>query len=119
MGCAEYSRVRGRKPGHLERCWLKLLESASLPMIVSVKCSDLGLTTNVVNPVARHFHGDLIEGWEPVKHVVSRLAALLPGLPRDGQIGVVTHGTAMTWLLGAGDSANRARLWSELTMPVA
>ena len=72
---------------------------------------------NFANLVARYFHGDLIEGWEPVEQVVSRLEAFLLSLPRDGLIGVVTLGTAMTCLLGAGDSANRARFWSELTMP--
>jgi|GEM_PF-1025046 len=74
---------------------------------------------NFADVVACYLHGDLIEGWEPIEQVVSRLEAFLASRPSDGPIGVVTHGTAMTCLLGADDSANRARFWSDLTMPDA
>ena len=39
--------------------------------------------------------------------------------PSEGPIGEVTHGTAMNCLLGGGDPAERARFWSDLTMPDA
>jgi broad specificity phosphatase PhoE len=74
---------------------------------------------NFADLVAGYLRGDLIEGWEPVEHVVSRLEAFLLSRPSEVPIGVVTHGTAMTCLLGAGDSTNRARFWSDLTMPDA
>jgi len=74
---------------------------------------------NFAHEVARYLHGDLIEGWEPVEQVVARLEAFLVSSPRETSIGVVTRGTAMACLLGAGDSANRARCWSDLTMPDA
>lgn len=74
---------------------------------------------NFADVVARYLQGDLIEGWEPVEQVVSRLEAFLVSRPSEGPIGVVTHGTAMTCLLSADDSTNRARFWSELKMPDA
>jgi len=74
---------------------------------------------NFATLVARYLCGDVIEGWESVEQVVARLEALLVGRPSEGPIGVVTHGTAMTCLLGADDSANRVRFWSDLTMPDA
>jgi len=74
---------------------------------------------NFADLVARYLHGDRIEGWEPVEQVVSRLEAFLLSRPSEGPIGVVTHGTAMSCLLGGGDSADRARFWSDLTMPDA
>lgn len=74
---------------------------------------------NFAETVARYLHGDLIDGWEPVEQVVSRLEVFLESRPTEGPIGVVTHGTAMTCLLGPGDLVKRARYWSELTMPDA
>ena len=74
---------------------------------------------NFSDVVVRYLYGDLVEGWEPVEQVVSRLEAFLVSRPSEGPIGVVTHGTAMTCLLGAVDSANRAQYWSGLTMPDA
>ncbi len=64
---------------------------------------------NFADVVACYLHGDLIEGWEPVEQVVSRLETFLASRPSDGPIGVVTHRTAMTCLLGADDSANLSR----------
>ena len=69
--------------------------------------------------VARYLEGERIEEWEPIEQVVSRLEDFLVNCPSEGPIGVVTHGTAMTCLLLAGDTANRARFWSDLTMPDA
>jgi len=61
---------------------------------------------NFADVVTRYLYGDLIEGWEPVEQVVSRLEAFLVSRPSEGPIGVVTHGTAMTCLLSADDPAN-------------
>lgn len=47
---------------------------------------------NFADVVGCYLHGDLIEGWEPVERVVSRLKAFLANRPSDGPIGVVTHG---------------------------
>lgn len=74
---------------------------------------------NFADVVACYLHGDLIEGWEPVEEVASRWEAFFVSRPSEGPIGVVTHGTAMSCLLGGGDPADRARFWSDLTMPDA
>ncbi len=68
--------------------------------------------------VARYLEGERTEGWEPGEHVVSRFEDFLVNCPSERPIGVVTHGTAMTCLL-AGETAKRARFWSELTLPNA
>ena len=74
---------------------------------------------NFVDAVTRYLQGNLIEGWEPIEQVVSRILDALVGHSVDGPIGVVTHGTAMACLVGANAPASRALFWSELTMPDA
>ncbi|MHB8334176.1 MAG: histidine phosphatase family protein [Acidimicrobiales bacterium] len=59
--------------------------------------------------VVRYLEGERIEGWEPVEHVLSRWLDFFVSYPREGPIGVVTHGTAMACLLLSGDTAKRAR----------
>ncbi len=66
--------------------------------------------------VARYVDGERIEGWESTDHVVPNLGDYLVSCSGERPIGVVTHGTAMTCLLLAGDRAKRARFWSELTV---
>lgn len=72
---------------------------------------------NFAELVARYLEGERFEGWEPVEQVVSRWLDSLFSRPSEDPIEVVTHGTAMTYLLLAGDTAKRARFWSDLTMP--
>jgi broad specificity phosphatase PhoE len=77
------------------------------------------INDNFADVVARYLNGDLIEGWEPLDEVVSRWEAFFVSRPSEGPIGVVSHGTAMSCLLGGDDPADRARFWSDLTMPDA
>jgi broad specificity phosphatase PhoE len=74
---------------------------------------------NFVDAVTRYLQGNLIEDWEPIEQVVSRLEDSLISHSGDGPIGVVTHGTAMACLVGANAPTNRALFWSDLTMPDA
>ena len=74
---------------------------------------------NFVDAVTRYLQGNLIEGWEPIEQVVSRIVDSLVGHSGDGPIGVVTHGTAMACLVGAKAPASRALFWFDLTMPDA
>ena len=72
---------------------------------------------NFDDAVTRYLQGNLIEGWEPIEQVVSRVVDSLVGHSGDGPIGVVTHGTAMACFVGANVPTNRALFWSDLTMP--
>lgn len=74
---------------------------------------------NFVDVVVRYLQGNLIEGWEPIEQVASRLVDSLVSHSGDGPIGVVTHGTAMACLVDANTPTNRALFWSDLTMPDA
>lgn len=74
---------------------------------------------NFDRAVERYLQGSLVEGWEPMEQVVSRLVDALASHSGEGPIGFVTHGTAMACLVGAVCSIDRVLFWSDLTMPDA